>query len=182
MKKENWKPINGYLGYYEISDLGRVKSLAKKWIAGKGVVMYKSETFLVFSKVKARNGVYYHITLCVDKVKKSLRINRLVAEHFCFKPKGCNVVNHLDLDTTNNRADNLEWTTTLKNVRYSWEHGNKKALQGENHGCSKLREQDVKEIRRLSATGMLHKEICSRFNVSRTNVTLIVNNKRWKHI
>lgn len=182
MKNEIWVAIKDYEGYYEISNLGRVKSLAKEWIAGKGSVRKKKETILRFSKVKAKNGIYFHVNICCNKIRKSLLVNRLVAEHFCYKQEGCDVVNHLDCDTTNNRADNLEWTTTLGNVRYSWEHGFKKSIKGEKHGCSKLKTEDIKEIRRLSATGMFHKEISKLFNVTRANVTLIVNGKRWKHI
>lgn len=182
MKNEIWKSIKNYEGYYEVSNFGRVKSLTKEWVAGKGSIRKKGETILRFSKVKARNGIYYHVNVCVDKERRSLRINRLVAEHFCEKPQGCEVVNHLDCDTTNNRADNLEWTTTLGNVRYSWEKGFKKSLKGEKHGMAKLKPEDVRNIRKLSGNGKTHTEICKLFNVTRSNVTQIVNGKRWKHI
>lgn len=178
MKKETWKPIKEYEGYYEISNKGRVKSLPKEWSVGR-----KGETILKFGKRKATNGIYYFVVLCVNKVKKYVGVSRLVAQHFKENHNNYDVVNHLDLDTTNNDEDNLEWTTTKGNVEYSWRLGNQKPQQGEKHGNSKLSEKDVVEIRELYKTGKyFHSELSVLYKVSRTQITRIINGNKWKHI
>ena len=179
MKVEKFIPIKGYEDYYEVCNIGgKVKSLAKTWSVGR-----KGETILKFGKRKTKGRIYYFVVLCVDKVKKYAAVHRLVAEHFCENPNGYDVVNHLDSDTLNNDADNLEWTTTLGNVKHSWEFGNQKPQQGEKHGNAKLTEIQVKEIRELYKTGKYyHSELAALYSVSRTQITRIINGTKWQHI
>lgn len=184
MQQEKLTPIKGYEEYYEVSDLGRIKSLAKEWITGERWGIRKKEaTFLKFGKRGCKNQVYYFVVLCVDKVKKYKSVHRLVAEHFCPNPNGYNVVNHINSNTLDNRAVNLEWTTTKGNVQHSWEYGNKKPIRGEQHGNSKLKEVDVVEIKKLLKIGvMTHKEISEMYGVTRNVITRIKSGTRWQHI
>lgn len=108
--KEIWKDIKGYEGLYQISNLGRVKSLARK---------YKSrvckETIKKFSiDVKG----YCKVNLCKNGKITYPRIHRLVAEHFILNPKKLPQVNHIDENKQNNRVDNLEWCDNKYNVNY----------------------------------------------------------------
>lgn len=117
--KEVWKDIAGYEGLYQISNMGRVKSCERYRIN-------HSKPQRVPEKIKApstsHNG-YYSVVLYKEGKGKGFRINRLVAEAFCDKPSDAMVVNHIDNNRKNNKADNLEWVTTKQNVAHTWKQG-----------------------------------------------------------
>lgn len=114
--KEIWKPIKGYEGLYEVSNLGRVKSLSRK------VNSYLGENTRTMRerimKQRIRNS-YFIVQLKKDGIRKSYQVHRLVAEAFIPNPKNKSIVNHLDYNPRNNIVDNLEWCTQKENVNYS---------------------------------------------------------------
>ena len=98
---ETWKPINGYEGLYEVSDLGNVRR--------DGRVL----------KPQSRRHGYLSVWLYgVGDRRKQFSIHRLVAEAFCENPNNYSEVNHLDENKQNNRADNLEWCSHKQNSSY----------------------------------------------------------------
>ena len=114
--EEIWKDIEGYEGYYQISNLGNVKSLARNVIRSDGVIQPHKER--IMDKRVSIDG-YYIAKLTVNRKSKSIGIHILVARHFIPNPDNLPEVNHKDLDRKNNRVDNLEWCTHQDNVRYS---------------------------------------------------------------
>ena len=102
---ETWKPIADYEGLYQVSDLGRIKSL---W--------YGNEKIL--KPGKTRSG-YLHVDLFKDGQKKTSLIHRLVADAFIPNPNNLETVNHKDEVKTNNVASNLEWMSQKDNNIYS---------------------------------------------------------------
>lgn len=114
--KECWKPVNGYEGYYEVSNLGRVRSLDRKVNSSGGRMR------MAYGKIlnPTDNGHGYLIVFLTQNGKrKNHYVHRMVAEAFIRTMSINEVVNHLDHDTTNNKIQNLEITTQLENVRYS---------------------------------------------------------------
>lgn len=108
MKGEIWKDIEGYEGLYEVSNMGRVKSLNYRK-TGKEKIMKGLD-----------NGKgYLFVVLCKDGKDKKYRINRLVAQAFLENPDNLPEVNHKDKIRTNNNVDNLEWVSHEYNVEYS---------------------------------------------------------------
>ena len=105
--KEEWKSITGYEGLYEVSSLGRVRSL-NYHCTGKIKVL----------KPCKRGYGYLYVKLCKNRVMKKCSIHRLVAETFIQNPLNKPQVNHKDEDKTNNRASNLEWMTAKENSNY----------------------------------------------------------------
>ena len=101
---EHWKAIAGYEEIYEVSDLGRVRSL-KFW----------KEKILKPQKDK---GGYLHVGLSKDGQIKHTYVHRLVAEAFIPNPQGLETVNHKDEDKTNNSVANLEWMSNKDNLNY----------------------------------------------------------------
>lgn len=139
--KEIWKDIQGYEGYYQISNYGNVKSLERIVCRKDGVVQVRKER--IMSKRVSTDG-YYMAKLNVNNCSKSIAIHRLVAMHFIPNPNNLPEVNHKDCDRTNNRVDNLEWCTHLDNIKYSWAKGHYKGRFGEanpNYGNTVLRER-----------------------------------------
>lgn len=117
--EELWKPIEGYEDY-EISSLGRVKSLARLTTTGNRSVP---------ERIREPNVMkgYHCITLRKDKKIKVFRIHRLVIEHFGDKqPSEEYQVNHIDGDKSNNCIDNLEWVTPRENTTHAFENGLRK--------------------------------------------------------
>ena len=110
--EELWKPIEGYEDY-EISSLGRVKSLARMTTTGNRSVPERIRTPNVMKG-------YHCIALRKDKKIKVFRIHRLVIEHFGEKqPSEEYQVNHIDGDKSNNCIDNLEWVTPRENTLHA---------------------------------------------------------------
>lgn len=116
---EEWKDIEGYEGIYQVSNLGRVRSLDHKArhrsrTGNEFEVTYKGR---IRKQVPNENG--YSIVMVKDGGKsRALKVHRLVAQAFIPNPDNLPFVNHKDEDPSNNRADNLEWCTHEYNVRY----------------------------------------------------------------
>ena len=104
---EVWKPVTDTTGEYEVSNFGRVRN---------------ANTKSVLVPVRAGRG-YQKVKLPSSDGKRDRYIHRLVADAFCIRCVGCNIVNHIDNDITNNSATNLEWTTQRGNVYHAIHQG-----------------------------------------------------------
>ena len=113
--KEIWRDIEGYKGLYQVSNMGRVKSLERTVRNGRG---YKIVPEKILDGYEYGHG-YLYAELCKDGKSKFCRINRLVAQAFLENPDNLPEVNHKDEIRTNNRVDNLEWCTKQYNIEYS---------------------------------------------------------------
>lgn len=111
---EIWKNIQGYEGLYQVSNLGRVKSLEKQRDNGKGIYFTKE-------KILKLNNDKNYLGVCLFKnnKRKPFKVHRLVAEAFIPNPDNLPQVNHKDENKQNNRADNLEWCTQKYNNNYN---------------------------------------------------------------
>lgn len=114
---EEWRPIQGYEGIYEVSDWGRVKRLKKSYTErnNRKAVHILEEKILKPSKYKKG---YLFVTFVKDYERKIKKIHRLVAEAFIPNPQNLPQVNHKDEDKTNNYVDNLEWCDGKYNSNY----------------------------------------------------------------
>lgn len=106
LEEEIWKDVIGYEGRYEVSNLGRVRSLHKSFY-GK-----------ILSPSFERFG-YPKVVLMKDAKCKTHKVHRLVATAFIPNPSNKPVVNHIDHNPKNPKASNLEWCTDLENVRHA---------------------------------------------------------------
>lgn len=113
--REIWKDIKGYEGLYQVSNLGRIKSLKRKCKS-------KHEKRTVKEKIRKlainRQG-YYTVVLSKKGNNTSFRVNRLVAETFISNKKTKVYVNHINCDKLDNNVDNLEWCTARENIQHA---------------------------------------------------------------
>lgn len=169
--KEEWKDIKGFEGRYQVSSLGRIRSIRTK--------------FLKLSPA-SKDMPYYRVALYKspkrhDWVRKP--VHQIVAEAFVKKPdkKGL-VVNHIDGNKHNNKPENLEWVTTKENNLHAIKNGLRWFYRGEDHPNAKLTEEQVKRIRKLRHNKVRIKSIAKRFGIAWQTVMDITNRKIWKHV
>lgn len=114
MTEEIWKEIEGYAGLYEVSNLGRVRSLDRRvnTPGGKRVIPGR------IIKTRLNKQGYNIVTLTVNREPRTFRVARLVASAFIPNPDSLPQVNHIDETRTNDTVNNLEWCSVYYNLTY----------------------------------------------------------------
>lgn len=107
MENEIWKDITGYECAYQISSLGRVRSLRSNKVL----------------KNHFGTAGYWRITLCKDGISKRFEVHRLVGKEFISNTENNPQINHKDGIKTNNKPENLEWVTLQENIDHAKENG-----------------------------------------------------------
>lgn len=136
---EIWKPIKGYEGYYEISNLGRVKSLCRKIPNTRGRQFYYRLIKETILKKTTDNDGYHIVSLYKDNKTKNFKVHQLVANAFCENPNGYKQIDHINTIRTDNRADNLIWCTSKEN------HNNKITLLNHKKATIKKAKANLKD-------------------------------------
>ena len=111
--KEIWKEIEGYEGLYQVSNLGRVKSLDRYVLRNGNSLFVKG---IVLSQLNNRG--YLAVRLCNSGKYKNYLVHRLVANAFIHNDNNYYEINHIDENKHNNHVDNLEWCDRKYNVNY----------------------------------------------------------------
>lgn len=122
---EVWRNINGYEGYYQISNIGRVKSLERRRYNGSGYYVQKVK---ILRQSITTTG-YIKVELSKEGTKKSMKVHRLVAIAFIENPENKPDVNHKDGNPFNNNLSNLEWCTESENLNHAVKIGLKKTFK-----------------------------------------------------
>lgn len=165
--EEIWKPIIG-LDKYEISNLGRVKTL-------------KGKEPLIKKDTLNRDGYLYQCFIHNGK-HYSKKVYRLVCEHFCDgKTDERNHVDHIDGNKLNNHADNLRWCSHAENIAFAWANGTYQN-KGSKHGMSLLKEHQVIEIKKRLLKGEPASKIHGDYGVKIDAVYGIKQGRTWSHI
>lgn len=182
---EIWKPILGiknglYDGYYEVSNLGRVKMLPRLLNHSKGMRV---------SKLKIVSGTNSHgykvVSFKKDGIKTMKSIHTLVAMAFIDNPnpEKFNMVNHLNSDRADNRVENLEWCDAKRNAQHAYEAGRLKITKGSTRSTAILDEDKVLAIKLLYKTGKFsYWKLSKIFNVGKTCIQNILTGNKWTHV
>ena len=107
MENEEWRDVVGYEGLYQVSSIGRVRSLREN------TRIVDKENGIMRQKYDRRG--YLRVNLHKDGKCKALLVSRLVAMAFIDNPDNYPVVGHMDDNKTNNTVENLYWTTQKEN-------------------------------------------------------------------
>ena len=160
--KELWHDIIGFDGFYQVSNLGRIKNK-------KGKIL----------KPYLQNG-YLRVGLYKDKKIKSIYIHRLVATAFIPKIKDKNIINHKDGNKLNNNVQNLEWCNYSENNQHAYKYKLKiaKPLFGDKSPHHKLTNKDIQYIR--ANWDYNTKDLANKFNITTTHIRRIIKNECWK--
>lgn len=184
--REVWKSIEGYEDHYQVSNLGRIKSL---YFKNRHGVVYREKI------LKAGfNGKYYQITLSNNGKTKMYQVHRLVAMAFVKNDNDYKIVNHVNCDKTDNRAINLEWCNQSHNIKEAYRLGQIKIYKGENSPYYNKPSKKRKKIMQLDKENNLIKIwecadlIEKELKINASNIRGCCNNKRktaggyiWKY-
>ena len=164
-----WRPIPGYEGRYDVSDDGRVRSYWRQ--------PWRSTPQRILRPMLETKAGYPAVVLCDGQTKRRIRIHRLVLEAFVGpRPAGLGA-RHLNGNPADCRLSNLVWGTQAENMADSVRHTT--SPKGVRHGMAKLTEDDVREIRRLLASGAKQIDIAARFGVTDSAVREIKTGRNW---
>ena len=173
--EELWKSISGYEGLYEVSNIGRIKSVRR--IGYKGRIV--PERIL---KQNPDSYGYPIVGLHKDGKSKTRTVHRLVAEAFIPNPLHFKEVIHKDENKWNNCVDNLEWCTTQYNLTYGHRLD---CARGERSHLHKLTKEQIAEIKVTCVKGdpnFGYSALGRKYGVSHTAIEYAVKNKTWKHL
>lgn len=174
-QNERWLPIRGYEGLYEVSDMGRVRSLDRVCSDGKrrkGRILRQGDNSdgYLLAKLSHRGTV------------KTKTTHSLVAEAFIGRRPGKGQVNHINGKRADNRVDNLEWVSRSQNMLHAYRVLGSASNVGERNPNTKLDKLAVIEIRVAHAAGASYSELAERHGISGSHVRNIVTRENWKHI
>lgn len=174
--EEIWKDIPNYEGLYQVSNLGRVKSLSRfRKCKNNGLALFKERVM----KNRTDKKGYSIINLSKDSKKTTKKVHRLVI--LAFKGYSKLQVNHINGDKSDNRLENLEYCTNAENVQHAFDIGLNKGRKGEAHHNVKLTRADAERIK-YGHQGLNQKEIANIYGINKMQVSRIRSGKRWRHI
>lgn len=171
--REVWKPVRGYEKLYSVSNMGRIRCDIDKRSSKKGKIL----------KISTFSRGYKGVGLFNGSNKKNYTVHKIVCEAFISKYPRNMQINHKNRIKSDNRLINLEYVTPKENVLHSFKVGTRNTNKGELNGMSKLNRNKIFDIRKMYKTcNFTHKNISILFNISRTNITNIINKKAWKYL
>lgn len=181
MAREHWKPIKGYVGWYEVSNLGRIRSVDRRvMVPNRWGGVSKTKRRGQLRKLSVDRDGYWRVGLYKQGFQRFLLVHRLVAKTFLANPKRLPEVDHADSDRLNAKVDNLTWVTELGNVRLTVSRG--RTCRGESSPNTKLTIQKVQRIRACFALGASKVSLAKMFGVSDVAIGAVVTRRTWAHV
>lgn len=164
---EKWVDIRGYEGNYQISSLGRIKSINR--IAPNGQAFPER-----IMKQRIESTGYMGLTLWKNNKSKMHHTHRLLLDSFVENPFCKRVSNHKDGNKLNNDLSNLEWATYTENLKHAYKNNL-------NSGRRKLNWDTILDIRRMGKYIKNKSELARKFDVNHSTIQRILTFKTWNY-
>lgn len=173
---EEWRPVVGFEGLYEVSSLGRVRSLDRTVVRSDGMALRLKGRLLKF---RSDSYGYLRVALLDHGTRKEGYVHHLVLEAFGrVRPSGAET-RHLDNCRSNNTLNNLEWGGRADQFADMRRHGTDDVWRGERNFNARLTEAAVRAIRQSPLNNC---ELARRLGVGSTTVWSARNRESWKHV
>ena len=176
---ERWLPVVGFEDYYEVSDLGLVKSLARVRPYRDG---YRRVPAKMLSLIpdNTKRPSYVRVGLYLDGTTTWVRVHTLVLEAFKGPRPAGQQARHLNGIRDDNRPANLEWGTVRENCDDQLRHGTRP--RGMARAGAKLRDADIPLIRAANAAGTSQNALARQYSVTLVAIQQVLNGKTWSHV
>ena len=183
---EFWKTVVGFEATHEVSNIGRVRTIARTYVGGRERLAGGQSTIGVKQRVRPtylNHRGYRVVALCCNRLSNVRLIHRLVAEAFIGPaPTSAHQVNHIDGDKANNCMSNLEWVTPSENLQHAYDTGLHQPMRGTDFPTAKLDDSKVREIRKMLTAGASQRSIGRLFGVPHQRIGAIAQGKAWRHV
>lgn len=192
MQKEVWRDVPGYERLYQVSNMGRVRSVERLVPFYNGACRRYGGVMRPWGK----RGSYLRIQLRKDGRSKDLAVHHIVwAAFFGGRPKGFEI-NHKNGSKRDNRADNLELVTHSENIKHAYANGLIPTRVGEGNTKAILTDEVVLWMRRRyrkvmrsrltegkkSAPRGMIRALAQRYRVTTTTIKSAIKGETWKHL
>lgn len=167
--EEIWKDIDNTNGLVQVSNMGSIRRKVNN--------NYKLSELRIPKQPKIKGNKIYKM-ISINGV--NLYIHRLVAICFIPNPQNKHEVNHIDFNTLNNRADNLEWVTSKENKLHSRVNMSK-AKQGENHPSATVSDITAINIKSDRKNGFKYKQLMDKYNLPQHTIANVCT-RYYKHL
>ena len=169
MREERWLPVVGYEGFYEVSDMGRVRSLPRLVRRGRGTQFVRGR---ILEQIRGCGG-YLCVNLYKAGIGHSARVHSLVLEAFNSpRPDGMGC-RHLDGNPENNKLANLRWGTQRENREDCVAHG---------RTTRKLSASDVRLVRARHAGGATIRQLAQEHEVDRATISNVLHGRCYRDV
>jgi hypothetical protein len=183
---EHWLPVAGYEGFYEVSDLGRVRSLDRivRGAPGHGVRLHRGRVLRQFhgQRRRRRDGIrpYLVVRLSRDGVKTLHKVHRLVGEAFLGPlPEGMET-RHGPAGTLENGVVNLSFGTAAQNSADQDRDGVRSLGSGRPDAV--LTDDIVRDCRTRCAAGETQQALAAEYGVSHQTMSKAIRGQTWQHV
>jgi len=172
IETEDWRPVVGWEGIFEVSSLGRIRRLltASRMRGSRGRIL----------KAAIHNRNCMSICLQYRDRKTTAIVHTVVMAAFIGPRPAGYITNHINNDWRDNRLANLEYITQKQNVAHSYRQG--RAPLGMNKPCAKLTDDAVRDIRRRYAKGEVQTVLAAEYGITQVQISSVVRRRTWKHV
>lgn len=175
--EETWKDIEGYIGFYQVSNMGNVRSLDR--VVNNSRFGKIKQTGRVLKSAIDSKG-YQRVALSKDRKLSTFKVHRLVAQAFLNNPSNLAEVNHIAGNKTDNKVESLEWISHRDNCIHSFANGLQIGMKKESNPNSKLTIEKVKSARLEYIPYVVgYKQLADKYGVDKKTMIQAIKGITW---